>query len=60
MNLRCGIVSLPSVGKPALFNALIQSDIGAVNYSFCTVEPNVDIVEVPDPCVAELARIANP
>ena len=46
MSLKCGIVGLPNVGKSTLFNALTQSGIEAANYPFCTIEPNVGIVEV--------------
>ena len=60
MSLKCGIVGLPNVGKSTLFNALTQSGIEAANYPFCTIEPNVGIVEVPDPRMAELAKIVNP
>jgi hypothetical protein len=49
MSLKCGIVGLPNVGKSTLFNALTKSGIAAENYPFCTIEPNVGIVEVPDP-----------
>ena len=55
MSLKCGIVGLPNVGKSTLFNALTQSGIEAANYPFCTIEPNVGIVEVPDPRHAESA-----
>jgi ribosome-binding ATPase YchF (GTP1/OBG family) len=48
MSLKCGIVGLPNVGKSTLFNALTKSGIAAENYPFCTIEPNVGIVEVPD------------
>jgi len=60
MSLKCGIVGLPNVGKSTLFNALTRSGIAAENYPFCTIEPNVGIVEVPDPRLAQLAAIAKP
>jgi len=60
MSLKCGIVGLPNVGKSTLFNALTKAGIPAENYPFCTIEPNVGIVEVPDPRLAELAAIAKP
>ena len=60
MSLKCGIVGLPNVGKSTLFNALTRAGIAAENYPFCTIEPNVGIVEVPDPRLGELARIAHP
>ena len=49
MGLKCGIVGLPNVGKSTIFNALTKAGIAAENYPFCTIEPNVGIVEVPDP-----------
>src|ERR1700675_1627896 len=60
MSLQCGIVGLPNVGKSTLFNALTKAGIAAENYPFCTIEPNVGIVEVPDPRLAALAAIAHP
>jgi GTP-binding protein YchF len=60
MGLKCGIVGLPNVGKSTLFNALTKAGIAAENYPFCTIEPNVGIVEVPDPRLAALAKIAKP
>ncbi|MEO8303102.1 MAG: redox-regulated ATPase YchF [Betaproteobacteria bacterium] len=60
MSLKCGIVGLPNVGKSTLFNALTRAGIAAENYPFCTIEPNVGIVEVPDPRLAALAGIAKP
>jgi len=60
MALQCGIVGLPNVGKSTLFNALTRAGIAAENYPFCTIEPNVGVVEVPDPRLAELAAIVKP
>ena len=60
MSLKCGIVGLPNVGKSTLFNALTKAGIEAANYPFCTIEPNVGIVEVPDHRLGELAKIINP
>src|SRR6187401_196192 len=57
MSVKCGIVGLPNVGKSTLFNALTKSGIAAENYPFCTIEPNVGIVEVPDPRLGGLAAI---
>ena len=60
MSLKCGIVGLPNVGKSTLFNALTKAGIAAENYPFCTIEPNVGVVEVPDPRLAALAEIVQP
>ena len=60
MSLKCGIVGLPNVGKSTLFNALTKAGIAAENYPFCTIEPNVGIVELPDPRLAALAEIVKP
>ncbi|WP_230969602.1 redox-regulated ATPase YchF [Nitrogeniibacter aestuarii] len=60
MSLKCGIVGLPNVGKSTLFNALTKSGIEAANYPFCTIEPNVGIVEVPDERIAALSAIVKP
>jgi len=60
MSLKCGIVGLPNVGKSTLFNALTKAGIAAENYPFCTIEPNVGIVEVPDPRLDRLAEIVKP
>jgi len=60
MSLKCGIVGLPNVGKSTLFNALTKAGIAAENYPFCTIEPNVGIVELPDPRLTRLAEIVKP
>jgi len=60
MSLKCGIVGLPNVGKSTLFNALTKSGIAAENYPFCTIEPNVGIVELPDPRLDALSAIVKP
>jgi ribosome-binding ATPase len=60
MSLKCGIVGLPNVGKSTLFNALTKAGIAAENYPFCTIEPNVGVVEVPDPRMQKLAEIVKP
>ena len=60
MSLKCGIVGLPNVGKSTLFNALTKAGIPAENYPFCTIEPNVGVVEVPDPRLKQLSDIVKP
>ena len=60
MSLQCGIVGLPNVGKSTLFNALTKAGIAAENYPFCTIEPNVGIVEVPDPRLQQISAIVKP
>ena len=58
--MKCGIVCLPNVGKSTLFNAITKAGIDANNYPFCTIEPNVGIVEVPDQRISVLSAIVNP
>jgi GTP-binding protein YchF len=60
MGIQCGIVGLPNVGKSTLFNALTKAQIAAENYPFCTIDPNVGVVGVPDPRLQQLAAIARP
>jgi len=60
MSVKCGIVGLPNVGKSTLFNALTEAGIQAENYPFCTIDPNVGIVPVPDPRLDKLAEIVKP
>src|SRR5437868_6801199 len=60
MGIKCGIVGLPNVGKSTLFNALTKAGIAAANFPFCTIDPNVGVVPVPDPRLGQLAAIAKP
>ena len=60
MGFKCGIVGLPNVGKSTLFNSLTKAGIAAENYPFCTIDPNVGIVEVPDPRLQQISGIVNP
>src|SRR6266699_6563117 len=60
MGLQCGIVGLPNVGKSTLFNCLSSAKAQAANFPFCTIEPNVGVITVPDERLNELARLVNP
>src|SRR5471032_2119698 len=60
MGIKCGIVGLPNVGKSTLFNALTKAGVPAANFPFCTIDPNVGIVPVPDLRLGALAAIAKP
>ena len=60
MSLKCGIVGLPNVGKSTLFNALTKAGVAAENYPFCTIDPSVGVVEVPDKRLAALSAIVKP
>ena len=60
MGIKCGIVGLPNVGKSTLFNALTKAGIAAANFPFCTIDPNVGVVPVPDPRLQRLADIVHP
>src|SRR4030095_4296130 len=59
MAIRCGVVGLPNAGKSTLFNALTASEIPAENYPFCTIDPNVGVVTVPDPRLDALAKLSH-
>ena len=60
MALQCGIVGLPNVGKSTLFNCLSNAKAQAANFPFCTIEPNIGVITVPDKRLIELQRIDNP
>ena len=60
MGFKCGIVGLPNVGKSSLFNALTRAAIAAENYPFCTIDPNVGVVPVPDSRLNAIAEIVKP
>ncbi len=59
MGFRCGIVGLPNVGKSTIFNAMTRAGIESANYPFCTIEPNVGMVPVPDKMLSRLSLILN-
>ncbi|HQF56543.1 MAG TPA: 50S ribosome-binding GTPase, partial [Fibrobacteria bacterium] len=60
MGIQCGIVGLPNVGKSTIFNAITNAGAQAANYPFCTVDPNVGTVTVPDPRIEKLAAVVKP
>ena len=60
MGFKCGIVGLPNVGKSTLFNSLSSAKAQAANYPFCTIEPNVGMIPVPDPRLDTLSKLIHP
>ena len=60
MALKCGIVGLPNVGKSTLFQAITKAQVDCANYPFCTIEPNIGVVNVPDPRLSKLEELVNP
>ena len=60
MGIKCGIVGLPNVGKSTLFNSLTRAEIAAENYPFCTIDPNVGVVPVPDDRLQAIADLVQP
>ena len=60
MALKCGIVGLPNVGKSTLFNCLSNAKAQSANFPFCTIEPNVGVISVPDDRLTRLVELCNP